>query len=131
MSVFPHSRPDNYFIFCVGQDHYRIQAFRTAMKEADVPIKPLLGMYKGASEISFIANMTDLETIKPWMNKEESILVIGRSDHRDKPTCTLEFLDTGEQEDLGNLLWVSRAEAMKRDSWTFDPIYGSYYITER
>lgn len=131
MSVFPHSRSDKYVIFCVGQDHYRIQAFKTAMAEADVSIKPLVGMYKGKPERSFIANLKDLETIRPWLNDEESILTVGNSDSRDNPVCWIEYLKTGIQEPLGKMYHVGKTEALKRDSWTFDPIYGSYFVTER
>jgi len=131
MSIHPHSRPDTFFIFCVGQDVRRINAFKKNMVYHGVTIKPLVGMYKGQPEHSFIAHMDDFNTVSPWLIEEESILHIHSFDARDVPNATLLFLKDGRKEELGKMRPVSQKVALARDSWTYDPTYKNYYVTEK
>lgn len=128
MSVFPHSSSATYFIFCVGQNLVIINAFRHSMQAHGVWVKPLLGMYKGAHEHSFIADMADYPYIAPWLDDEESILHIHDFNSRDCPKATLKYLKEGREEYIGRMICVTKHEAMQHSSWTFDFTYGNYFI---
>jgi hypothetical protein len=124
-----HSRSDEYFIYCVGQDLITINAFMTWALHNHIGIKPLVGMYQGRSERSFISNWKHLPDIRPWLKKEESILKLHRHDARDIPQATLMYLDCDRQHELGCLVTVSHDEALACDSWTYDPLGERYFIT--
>lgn len=88
-------------------------------------------MYKGQSEQSFIANMTNFRLIEPWLIEEESILHIHNFDARDVPDATLIFLKKGEKIELGKMRPVDRDLALARDAWTYDPTYQTYFVTDQ
>jgi hypothetical protein len=98
------------------------------MRGEGVWVKPLLGMYKGAHEHSFIAQMHDYPRIAPWLDDEESILHLHSFNSRDEPKGTLKYLKEGREEYIGRLVNVPKGEAMQHSSWTFDFLYGNYYI---
>lgn len=131
MSIHPHSSNVTFFIFCVGQDVRKINAFKCSMNGLGIPFKPLIGRYKGQSEISFLAMMDNYNDIEPWLNEEESILHIHNFDSRDRPDATLLFLKDGRKVELGKMVCVSQEEALTRDSFTYDINYNNYFITER
>jgi len=128
MSIHPHSSSESYFIFCVGQEPHKMQAFQTAMNGQGIRIKSIIGKYKGVSEISFLARMSDYNAIAPWLNDEESILHVHDFDSRDQPKATLIFLKEGRREELGRMYPVSRDVALAHDSWSYDPWYKNYFI---
>ena len=128
MSVFPHSSNVTYFIFCVGQNLVRINAFRQSMRGEGVWIKPLYGSYNGQVEHSFIAQMRDYPRIAPWLDEEESILHIHDFNSRDQPKATLKFLKEGSSVYLGRFINVTKVDAMQSANWTLDFTYGNYYV---
>jgi len=127
--IWSHSRGNAYFIFCVGQDEERITSFMSWANVNRINYKPLNGMYRGARERSFIANMKDYPRIQSWLGNEESVLVIDRYDARDIPRASLRYRD-GSYDDIGRFVPVSQHTAMMRRSWTHDPTTNQYYITE-
>lgn len=131
MSVHPHSSKDTFFIFCVGQEIRKINAFKCSMNGRGIPIKPLIGRYNGQSEFSFLARMDNYNDIEPWLNEEESILHIHNFDSRDRPDATLLFIKDGRKEELGKMILVSQKEALARDSFTYDVNYNNYFVTEQ
>jgi hypothetical protein len=94
----------------------------------DIGVKPLFGKYKGQSERSFIANWSNFETIKPWLEAEESILILGRSNTNGEPIARLHYLSTGESVPMGRMVQVTRDEALAEESWTFCPLNKAYYV---
>jgi len=126
--IWPQSSANKYFIFCVGQDFIKVHAFMSFAANNDIRVKPLVGMYKGQSERSFIANMNDYPEIEPWLVAEESILILGRCNGQGEPTATLHYLSSNENVHMGRLVQVSRTAALRHDSWTFCPIIGCYYV---
>lgn len=101
------------------------------MANSQIPVKRLVGSYKGQTEHSFIAPMNKYEAIAPWLNEEESILHIHGFNSRDVPKATLLFLKTGEQVELGLMFPVAKEVALSRDNWTYDPTYNAYFITDK
>lgn len=128
LSIHRHSADDSFFIYCVGQSIPVINAFKATMAQAGIPVKPLMGKYKGKPEYSFISRMADYPTIAPWLDEEESILYLHDYDSRDRPRATLRFLKEGRDEDLGRLVPVSRLVAVDLDAYTFDPQQNQYFI---
>lgn len=126
--IWPQSRSDCYFIFCVGQSLIKINAFVAWAVHHDVRVKPLIGKYKGVSERSFIANTAELARIRPWIEAEESILLIGTCNRHGEPRATLKYLATGKRVPLGYMRNVPRKEALKHDSWTFCPVTKCYFV---
>lgn len=126
--IWPHSSANQYFIFCVGKSLVKVNAFMAFAVSNDIGVKPLFGKYKGQSERSFIANWSNFETIKPWLEAEESILILGRSNTKGEPLARLHYLSTGENVPLGRMVQVTRDEAMAEDSWTFCPLNKAYYL---
>jgi hypothetical protein len=126
--IWPQSRSDHYFIFCVGQSLIKINAFMAWAVHNDVLIKPLFGKYKGQTERSFIARMDKIDRIQPWLMAEESILLIGSCNRNGQPRATLKYLATGKRVGLGYMRNVSRETALKQDSWTYCPVTKCYFV---
>lgn len=126
--IWPHSSAHQYFIFCVGQSIVKSNAFMTFALHQDIGMKPLFGQYKGQPERSFIANLKDYDAIAPWLQAEESILLIGSSNTKGQPKATLRYLATGEEVPMGRLRQVTREEALAEDSWTLCPLTKCYYV---
>lgn len=126
--IWPHSRADQYFIFCVSQDPIKINAFVSFAVNSDIGVKPMWGRYKDATERSFIANMKNFAAIVPWLDGEESILVLGATNGNNEPLAYLRFLETGQVLLLGRLVIVPRDVALKQVSWTYDPFTKNYYV---
>lgn len=116
---------NEYIIFCVGQDHRRITAFRSWAQHKGIPFKSLKGCYRGQKEDSFIINARDWDLVKPWTIKEESILRLGHCNARDQRPAQIEYAD-GRTEELGYMRSCRRAEAFARDGWTYCPTLNSY-----
>lgn len=129
--IWPHSRPNQYFIFCVGQDPIKINAFMSWAYHNDISIKPLVGHYNGQPERSFIVDQKNYDAIRPWLKNEESVLLIGRVGRSGNPTAVLYYLKTDQEIDLGELRHVSREEAHSRPSWSYDPLTKCYFVTDR
>ena len=111
---------ENFVIFCVGQDPYRIAAFRSWAADKGIGFKSLVGCYKGQIEQSFIVNEKNLPFVERWTRDEESILHLA-SNPRGPRIATLRHRD-GREEQLGHFVAViGRDYALKKESWTYDP----------
>lgn len=126
--IWHRSSNKKYFIYCVGQSLIKQKAFMSWAYSNDIGVKPLFGCYKGQSEQSFISNYDDFSAIKPWLEAEESILLLGACNSRNEPKATLKLLQTGEECNLGRLRPATREYALGRTSWTFDPFTQQYYV---
>ena len=125
--VRPSSRPQQYFIYCVGQEPDRIDAFLTYCLEEDIGVKPLYGMYNGQREESFISNWKDFDLIQPWLGEEESVLFLDSANIRGHRKAKLIYR-SGREEDRGILRQVTRELAIKQPNWTYDPYVGTYFV---
>ncbi|MGR3504932.1 MAG: hypothetical protein ACU0B7_03565 [Paracoccaceae bacterium] len=126
--VWARSSADRYFIYCVGRSPIIINAFMTWAFDREIGLKPLVGMYKGQSERSFLSNLDQLETISPWLQRQETILELGQCNSNNQPSATLKYLQTGVLEPLGHLKPVTAKVALTHDSWTYDPAFKAHYI---
>jgi len=129
--IVRHSIQETYFIFCVGKDMEKITAFTAWALDNSLGFKSLRGSYYGNPEHSFIANIKDYDRILPFLNEQESILVLDKYDARDRPRATLKFIATGGTIGMGRLIPIDEAYVPKYDSWTFDPMDGQYYTCKR
>lgn len=140
----------NYTIFSVGDNtEIAYAAFKGWAVDAKISFKPLLGMYRGKSEISFIINSENLARVADagWLKGQESVLSLGTMDSQDRRAAKLIFLnehgwpaDDGDgpewaahkaEQDMGRFVSVSREEALNNweDGWTYDPDQKEYFIT--
>lgn len=124
-------REQSYLIFCVGQEEWQIKAFLRFALENGLGFKPLRGCYKGEKERSFITNAADLEWIMPFIQEQESILLLHDYDRADIPRATLVHLQTGQREYLGRFMQGTHEVCKHYDSWTFDPLSGCYFVTRQ
>lgn len=123
--------------------------FKSWAVDAKIAFKPLMGQYRGQSEISFIINSENLARVADagFLKGQESVLSLGTMDSQDRRAAKLIFLnehgwpaDDGEgpawadhraEKDLGVLVSVSREEALNNweQGWTYDPDQKEYFIT--
>ena len=115
-------------IFGVGQDPAKISAFTSWAVDNGIGIKALFGKYEGRVDHCFIAQQKHYTHIKPFLQKEESILVLDRFNAHGIPHARLIYHD-GREEEKGPLQLISREEALLSPSWTLDPINGNYFKT--
>ncbi len=126
--VWARSPSETYFIFCVGQNVIKQKAFQSWAYSNEIGCKPLLGMYKGQAEHSYISNWKDYDAISPWLTGEESILFLGSCNSDNEPKAALYYLENQEYVALGHFRNVSRQEALAQEAWTYDPFTKNYYI---
>lgn len=110
---------------------YDLHAETRMIKEySGLDSKPLTGSYKGQCEYShavvlnkpLIDEKVLLDLARDW--KQESVLLLDK-DRR----AELIFLDKNVQRlPVGRFTAVYDLEALKHDSWTYDPMYNQYYI---
>lgn len=129
--IHRHSNANRYFIFCVGQTRNDVARFLQWALQHDLGFKLLKGSYKGHREISFIANLNDYDRILPFLKEQESILILDRYNSEDVPRAELRNIATGKTTSLGRFVPASRSYALSRDSWTYDPLDGQYYVSTR
>jgi hypothetical protein len=118
----------SYMIFGVGQDPAKISAFTTWAADNGIGIKALVGRYEGRIDHCFIAQQKHSTRIKPFLQKEESILVLDRFDAHGIPHARLIY-HNGCEEEKGALHLISKDDALLSPSWTLDPINGNYFKT--
>lgn len=133
-----------YIVFEVGGIQ-EAAAFRAWALETGKSFKSLMGSWQGRHNPSFI--MEDSPTLRLelayWVRKQEAILCLGPA-YRKRPEdglyqlfgnreAVLDWIagdgyEVVQREPLKGL-WqsVSRATALRQDSWTFDPSENQYY----
>lgn len=89
-------------------------------------IIPLIGMYSGVRERSFMMEREDFLNCVPvtYYYNQESILWVTECN---KQYATLEYSD-GTAEGIGCIRCVSEAEALAADGWTYRPDLDKFYI---
>ncbi len=121
-----HSLGGRYIIFCVGQDDEHIKEFIAWAGKNGIPLKQLIGQYKGAREKSFITKYEYFDRVCEWTVEEESVLLLDEPDFFGRRMATLVY--GGHEAPAGEFTAVTAMEAMKEDSYTFDPLTETYYI---
>lgn len=129
---------NHYSIFAVGdQSLITEKAFMQWCMVRGIGFKPLLGMYGGKSENSFIVNSYHIYEIvvAGWLRGQESILSLNVCDSRDRRRACLIYLGpdgmrdkTKPSLDLGVFVSISKDEAMQKLDWTYDPDLKEYFI---
>lgn len=137
--VWPTSSPvafDEYAVFCVGNNKVREAAFKAWAVAHGIGFKELVGAYKGVTETSFIVNVKSLPRIMRdvRLDGEESILLLGPRYregrmHGDR-LARLWFPAENRTVPIGHFREASKAYAMSRDGWTFDPSDETYWVAE-
>ena len=92
---------------------------------------PLVGMYKGEHENSYVCLSEDFNSfVLPmgFVTNQESILRVSECN---KKYTTLVMLEGGKQTHLGCMKSVTEAEAMKEDAWTYRPDLDQYFLAVR
>jgi hypothetical protein len=113
-------------VFCVGNDPARELDFLDYAAFAGIPVRKLVGSYKGVTENSFEAPAQYAKDILPIIHGEESVLLLD-GDIGNKPKASLFFPATHEEVELGTLEEVPAEEAGKLDAWTYEPQSGKFY----
>lgn len=125
--IWSRSSDRSYIIFCVGQKDHQIKRFMRFALRTNLGFKPLRGCYKGKPERSFIVNAKDWRKVQPFVIGQESVLLLHDYNRADVPKATMIYSD-GKREELG-LFCQATAEVTKhRESWTFDPLSGCYFV---
>lgn len=125
--VRPSSQPHEYFIYCVGQDPDRIAMFLNYCLIEDIGVKPIYGQYEGNPEESFVSNWRDFDRIKPWLQKEESVLFLDSATIHGHRKAKLLYMD-GREQDIGIFFNVQKRIASAQSSFSYDPYMDQYYI---
>lgn len=90
-----------------------------------VGIKPLIGSYNGKLEHSFLVPHSELDLFAQFTEKQESVLVLGPYDARDRRHARLDFADRSEF--IGTYGAIPEAHRHQVESWTYDPMQGLYF----
>lgn len=98
--------------------------------------KPLLGMYQGKCEMSFIAQREAVEALAEQtlvLDDQESILVLGPMGPKGRDAW-LTFHVGGTSparlpQYLGTFASAHPASLAGRDAWTYDPVERTFYVT--
>ena len=118
---------ENYIIFCVGKEPRVAAAFRIWVTAMKLPFKSLKGRYNGVMEDSFIMREEDFQKVKHWAANEETVLLLGPCDARDRRPAKL-IHKGGGIEHIGMFRACSKNEALFRPSWTYDPSLDLYFV---
>lgn len=98
-----------------------------ALKEMEVSYKKLQGNYKGEQETSFIVNRNDYPLCQILTRNQKSILQLGSIESNGMRPAKLKFKG-GSSLVLGFMEHVTKEEAEKSDSYTYDPSTETYFI---
>lgn len=98
------------------------------LKQRRIPFKVVQGFYKGVAEVSVMipGSKSEFAMRMATHYKQESVLII--DEHKE---ARLHYLQSGIELDLGKFSPVDEATALKHDSFTFDPVYKTYYVCKQ
>lgn len=98
------------------------------MMEKGIPFRPLLGQYKGVSEMSFVIDPSDWQYVSQYCLDQESILLLGK--YQGTGVRDAYFLYQGDSiaTYIGQMGTAPRSEAMQQDGYTFDPSLETWFI---
>ena len=90
--------------------------------------KSMIGVYQGKEERAWLVPITSSEQKARLLElaaeyKQESVLFSGID-----RTCQLHFVESGRVEHIGVLSTVSEQYAKGKESYSFDPESGNYYV---
>lgn len=106
------------------QNDIRTEELEATLEANGIPFKTVIGQYKGNAESSFVVPASYREQIVRLAKAFRQECILESSSNRDTfSTC----LSTGRTEYLGVLKSVSRAEAKRNDSFTYDPHTNVYW----
>jgi hypothetical protein len=109
------------------QNTRRTALLNDMISELRLPFKTAKGIYKGSEESSFVVvvrNEADIETLANFAFKsfgQESVL------HQDSNQLARLIFATGETQEVGKLVQVSKMLAQSMDNYTL--MDGKYYTT--
>jgi hypothetical protein len=83
-----------------------------------IPFEFCLGSYKGVLESSWQIALEDLNKVLPFMDGEESVLVLTSPNSLNQYSAELQFMDNSPNVDIGYFREVSQNEALRQDGWT-------------
>ncbi len=126
--IFSVERPEN----SKARNTFLTNSVNVALRNAGFPFKQVVGCYKGKTENSFfilpIRSRVSLGIIREYLERlciiydQESYLIIeGRDTY-------LKLLNKKNRQFIGLWSTVSRRDAIKNKTYTFDPYTGFYHI---
>jgi hypothetical protein len=131
--VTPHSSDagqGKYVIFSVSV--WNLVDLVQVLSSNNIGHKKLVGCYKGKEEDSWIIKYDDFPLVfkAGLLGDQESVLILGPCDARDRRPAKLAFLNPlDNSKELGKFHSVSEATAKAQDAWTYDPGSKEYFIT--
>lgn len=125
----------SFRVFAVGTI-LRAAQFNAWALEHSVRFKALVGAWNGKMERSFIVPETEVPRLDNWFADEEATLLLGprwRAVGTDLPgmhgsrDATLIYRN-GDRLDAGLWVDVPRADALRFENWTYDPLRDKYSV---
>ena len=102
----------------------------------NIGFKRVVGRYKGHDETPFVIDIETLyanvpfDEFKKFIKDQESILLVhGKSEGSPERRCALVFMNS-HPSIYGHWRQVSKKAAERSDSFTFDPLTGSYWVAD-
>jgi hypothetical protein len=104
----------------------RTKEIESALKNAYLDYKKVIGSYKGIKENSFVVLDTDKtrQVVKDLCEVYNQQSFMGIDSNRQ---AYLVYMSSGRTEELGRFKAVSESEALKSEAWTYDPTTKTYY----
>lgn len=138
-SLHGHSSVSNpMVIFSVYKD-YESEWFNNGVHNTikqildalEVSYKEIEGCYNGIKEKSFIVNDAHIETAIAIAEShgQESILLLSETKRHGTRIATLLYLDTMQEEVIGNLIGATEERALKEKAYSYRPDLDMYWVT--
>lgn len=121
--IFSHNRNDLGTLANENNGHL----MREFLAAEGISYKEVEGVYKGARENSYIASEDYLSVILPILKQFNQECYLFSDQFRETWYVNC---NTGEETYLGQLQAVSKQEAEKCDSYTFNPEDNTYWIAK-
>lgn len=116
------SKPHVDLALWAADDRHQPHEVRALLSARGIWFTPCLGSYKGKTELSYLTTHADFNGIcHELCEDQESVLILGGKDSRNRHSAHLEFMRTGvdiPDMDLGRCYSVPIAIAHKREAWT-------------
>ena len=113
------------------------EGLTTFLTNNNIGFKRVVGRYKGHDETPFVIDLDTLyapsvpiEGLNKFVKDQESMLLVqGKREGLPERLCVLIFVDS-RPSIYGHWRQVSKKAAEKGDSFTFDPLTGSYWVAD-
>lgn len=115
--------------FMIFSSHDPSHALKTLLSHS-IPVKELVGSYKGKEERSFISPAIRYGAIKNLgiLAAQESVLFLNKLHRGLGRSAWLYYIAEDRGVDLGDFRAVSEDIAKASDGWTFDPSTDQYFV---